>query len=261
MEKQLLTKPFIKNKKSIVKTIGVREDSYIVDNIGRVYNKKTGKEISPQIINSGYEIFTLVGSDKKYKKVLKHRLVAEHFVENPDPNTKITVNHINGNKSINSENNLEWVTQKENNIHARENNLNMAYGEYHYNTNLNNVQVEYICKLLENNLSYSDILKHLNIEITDNNIEIIGNIKRGRTWKHISCNYNITQEKYYNYTYSIDIIHKMCEYIKNDKSIPEIYNLLFLDTYVNSRVNKQYYEFIRRLKNKEHFTDISNNYF
>lgn len=56
-------------------------------------------------------------SKKSVKKSFNvHRLVAEHFLERPEGATE--VNHKDGNKYNNNVNNLEWVTQKENLIHA-----------------------------------------------------------------------------------------------------------------------------------------------
>lgn len=50
-----------------------------------------------------------------------HRMVAECFVPNPDRLPQ--VNHIDGNKSNNSRNNLEWVSGQENVDHAWRNGL------------------------------------------------------------------------------------------------------------------------------------------
>lgn len=50
-----------------------------------------------------------------------HRLVAELFI--PNPSNKKQVNHIDCNKANNRIDNLEWVNQSENMLHARANGL------------------------------------------------------------------------------------------------------------------------------------------
>lgn len=54
-----------------------------------------------------------------------HRLVMMAFAPNPDP--ALVVNHIDGDPSNNHISNLEWVTQKENAMHARDV-LRRSYG-------------------------------------------------------------------------------------------------------------------------------------
>lgn len=52
----------------------------------------------------------------KVKTFQLHRLLAQHFIDNPDNNPQ--VNHIDGNRSNFSLSNLEWVTARENLLHA-----------------------------------------------------------------------------------------------------------------------------------------------
>lgn len=54
-----------------------------------------------------------------YRRV--HRLIAEHFLSNP--NNLPQVNHINGDKTDNNISNLEWTNNKLNTKHGYDNNL------------------------------------------------------------------------------------------------------------------------------------------
>lgn len=77
----------------------------------------------------------------KAKTIKVHRVIAETFVSNPL--NKPQVNHINGVKDDNRAENLEWVTNRENVVHAYENNLvNLKSGESHHRSKYSNELIE-----------------------------------------------------------------------------------------------------------------------
>lgn len=58
----------------------------------------------------------LSSGQKQYTHFYIHRLVANHFISNPQK--KKEVNHKDGNPSKNHKSNLEWVTYSKNTLHA-----------------------------------------------------------------------------------------------------------------------------------------------
>ena len=170
----------------------IKPDTYMISNCGRVWNKNTGRELhSAKNSNNDYLVLGLISdnnSSSKYKHVLLHRLVATHFCDGKSELNN-TVDHIDGDKTNNHSYNLEWVSQRVNNIRAKENKLNFGYGPTHYKSKFTEEQVKTICSLLEDKLSYSDILKYIGMDDTENNRESIGNIKRRITYNSISKNY------------------------------------------------------------------------
>jgi hypothetical protein len=69
-----------------------------------------GRILKPSVDRKGYLSIATEG-----KRLSVHRLVAEMFL--PNPERKPQVNHIDGDKSNNSVDNLEWCNNSENNLH------------------------------------------------------------------------------------------------------------------------------------------------
>ena len=89
--------------------------NYTISTKGIVRNEKTDYIKSQWKGASGY-LHVDLQQDGVRKKIAVHRLLAMHFIPNPD--NKRTVNHIDGNKLNNSIDNLEWATDGENIQHA-----------------------------------------------------------------------------------------------------------------------------------------------
>lgn len=91
----------------------------LISEQGEIYSTKTNKYLKTFVHKKGYRVFCTRLDGRKSKAILLrvHRLVAETYIENI--HNKPFVNHIDGNKLNNNVNNLEWVSSKENSIHAR----------------------------------------------------------------------------------------------------------------------------------------------
>ena len=99
------------------KNIAVYGTVYQVSNQGRVRSNMFSRpKIMKPVIRANYESVGL--RENGYQRTfLVHRLVALAFVPNPDG--KLEVNHIDGDKRNNHFSNLEWCTRQENVDHAR----------------------------------------------------------------------------------------------------------------------------------------------
>lgn len=104
----------------IWKIINNTNNMFSISNLGKIRNNKTGKTLKTQKNKKGYHIVRVTVNQRKTTFRI-HRLVAECFVPNVD--NKPQVNHKDGNKDNNKSTNLEWVSNKENCLHAIKNGL------------------------------------------------------------------------------------------------------------------------------------------
>lgn len=96
-------------RKTII--IDNQETNYEVSSDGKVFNKKTGRELKGTYARNEYHSVQLTINGKP-KTLMTHRLVAEAFCDNPNHYT--IVDHIDRNKHNNIYTNLRWTNESGN---------------------------------------------------------------------------------------------------------------------------------------------------
>lgn len=137
-----------------VSTAGrIRSLDRMVKNHHGTYYFKAGEIKNQRRKNNGYLIVDLY-KDNEPKTCHVHRLVAEAFVPNPD--SKETVNHIDGVVTNNALGNLEWASPREQNLHFYRNGLKARCNIQKAILAMNAAQAKRVmCK--ENGLTYDSI--------------------------------------------------------------------------------------------------------
>lgn len=127
------------NCKEIYKDIEGYENMYRISNYGNILslprikrnqsgNYQTKRKILKKHYNTnGYQqAFLYKNGDRKVITI--HKLVLQNFISSKPRGTNVVANHLDGNKSNNYMENLEWTTSRENNLHALRIGLRKTYG-------------------------------------------------------------------------------------------------------------------------------------
>jgi len=166
-------------------------DGYFITTEGRVFSSKSDKFLKLFIRKHkylGYPEFKLNG----IKTLRVHRCVAELFI--PRMEGKDQVNHIDGNKTNNNIENLEWVSQTENQIHSWETGLRKMTDEHKEKLSISNQGKG--AKITEDNVR--EIFELFNSGIDQKYIGVKFNVNRkhisailcGKYWKHLKLKKN-----------------------------------------------------------------------
>lgn len=155
------------------------EGMYEVSNLGNVRNFKTKHVLKSSLSKKGYPKVNL-WKNKGYKTRPIHRLVAIAFIKNNL--YKPQVNHIDGNKTNNRLDNLEWCTQEENMRHAVDMGLKVGMsGEDNGRCKITEKLAKKIIEDIKNGHRNIDIKNKYNVTK-----DIVSNIKSKKAWKHLS---------------------------------------------------------------------------
>jgi hypothetical protein len=139
------------------------------------YSIRRGKDMAITR-NSKGAMTVVICNNGSRKTTAVHRMVAEIFLDNPE--NKLQVNHIDGDRSNNSIENLEWNTPGENQDHAYQTGLKRC-GEVHPNAKLTAREIPQIRDLIFYGYSYSEVA--LMYDVTHGTIRSIG---VGKNWKY-----------------------------------------------------------------------------
>lgn len=156
-------------------------DRYYIDDSGVLYTNY-GQTILKDCLNKkGYVKNGLVRTDGALKGYFRHRLVLQSF-QPIDNYEGMQVNHIDGIKTNNHLDNLEWCTNQENRIHACRNGLAARLiGEANPYHRLTEEQVLEMITDLQNHIPYSELIKKYKCSKAT-----ISSIKNKRNWAYLT---------------------------------------------------------------------------
>ena len=132
--------------------------NYMVSNKSRVKHKIMDSLISQYKDTAGYMCITMTMDNLKRKNFFVHRVVAEAFLLNTE--NKLTVDHIDRDRSNNNLENLRWATRKEQNQNQSKPIDTMKVMRLDQNSNLIQIHdnVDDVIKyVMDNNLTTQDI--------------------------------------------------------------------------------------------------------
>jgi len=163
---------------------------YEISSYGRIRILEYEYIVKQHLNYKGYLVYTYPTLLNKKRTIPTHRIVGTHFVlgQNEERNQ---INHKDTFKINNFYQNLEWVTNKENNQHAIEHGLvTYVRGENHGKSIITDEEAIQICKLIDkyegdDDKVYQDII-HINPNIPR---RLIQEIRRKDIWNHISDKY------------------------------------------------------------------------
>lgn len=234
-------------EEKILKGVLVRRSklfpNYGVSKCGRAFRWDREKENKVGFLTGGsYQTFRVSHNGKAFSACI-HVVVAECWIENTNPELFVDVNHIDGDKTNYSIDNLEWVSKSQNQRHALETGLrSKSIRLYNASFTCEN-DIHEACIMFTLNKTSSDVSNRFGVSK-----DVANKLRDGSTYFHIRNKYDI-KHKYPN-NYSLETLKEICEMLKDghaDFPISKKLCVVVVD--------------VRRIRHKTRYKEISDLYF
>jgi hypothetical protein len=134
--------------------------------------RKSGRLLQPYLNHAGYPTIALQHAGSR-PKFFVHRFVALAFV--PGYFDGATVNHIDGDKTNNRADNLEWVSLAQNTVLQWQTGLVNVRGERHPSSKLSDAQVREIKQRLDSGEGQTPLSREYGVSVA-----LVSKIRRGK---------------------------------------------------------------------------------
>lgn len=215
----------------IWKDIDGYRESYQVSNLGRIRNKITGQMLRASTISKGYKGVRLYYDVQKAHSLKVHRIVANAFI--PNPMNLPQINHIDGDKSNNRVDNLEWCSNDFNMHHANENGL-ILQGEDRPASKCSNESLKLIQRLIDCGFRAYQLAKIYGIAKRN-----MYHILRGDNYSKLNLNikypaYNDQEHAWVKRDMPIDLYNSLNDSLKDNTVLNKLIDLGYIGLQCNA---------------------------
>ncbi len=194
-----------------MKVIKGFEGLYSITPSGDVYSHRSCRLLKRYNHPSGYK-FTALHKDGKRHQRLIHRVVAAAYIPNPD--NLPTVNHKDGDKTNNKVSNLEWMSYRDNNLHALETGLNNPANRRAFSDE----EAHTICKMLMDGWRQKDIVDSLGLDRSS-----VKQVRYSGYYEHVTSEYDWSKCPTRSTKVSVESAIKVCELLQEGDSYQSIH--------------------------------------
>lgn len=150
------------------------------DKAGNIYVKRKGewRKLKARVHKKSGRVYLNITFMGKTKSILVNRVVALKFL--PNPEGKLEVNHIDGNKENNALSNLEWANRSEQERHAFAQGLKSTRGSQNSNAKLSSTEVVEMRRRYMAGEGFTELASAFDVSIST-----VRGIIKGSTWSHV----------------------------------------------------------------------------